>query len=67
MRNKMSKGIAAFSIIMLLVASTICFCLRKGCVYEGHCRADFIKNGYEFRQVPYSYGAEWVKPENKEK
>jgi hypothetical protein len=63
----MSEGNVTFIVIMLTIAATICFCVNKGCNYEEQRRADFINNGYEYKQVPYSYSYEWVKPENKEK
>lgn len=62
----MSEGNVTFIVIMLVIAATICFCVNKGCAYHEQRRADFIKNGYEYKQVPYSYHFEWVKTENKE-
>lgn len=63
----MSEVTVTFIVGMLIIAATIYFCVPKGCTYEEQRRADFIKNGYEYKQVPYSYHFEWVKPENKEK
>ena len=63
----MSEGTIAFIVIVLAIASTIFFCVNRGCDYEEQRRADFIKNGYEYKQVPYTYNYEWVKPDNEEK
>ena len=62
----MSEGNVTFIVIMLVIAATICFCVNKGCAYHEQRRADFINNGYEYKQVPYSYHFDWVKTENKE-